>query len=615
MSMAKNKIARGFVWIIMALVLVGLIGFGSFNFGGTVNTIGTVGETEIGADAYFRELNSEINAFEAATGQKLTMAQVQALGIDQQVLDKVISGAALDNETARLGISVGDAEVARRVKDIAAFQGVDGAFDRDTYDFVIKQSGLTASEFEASLRRDVSRTILQTAVTAGVSVQPVYVDTLYAWARETRDFTWAKVDATALEAPVGEPDDAALAAFYEANPARFTLPETRKITYAWLAPEDVLDDIEVPEADLRALYDSRIDEFVIPERRLVERLVFGTEAEAAAAAARIAEGTSRFEDEVAARDLALADTDMGDVTEIELGSAGPQVFAADAPGIAGPVMSDLGPALFRINATLAGEETSFEEAHDGLKAEYAADAARRAVSDRMGAMDDLLAGGATLEDLASEQGLRTAQIDWTPALQDGIAAYDAFREAAAALTEDDYPEMLQLSDGGVFGLRLDAVEAPRLQPLDEVRATAIAGWQAEETVRRVLARAEEMIRQFEAGESPSSLGLTEVVESGQSREAFVEGTPPALMATVFEMDLEVWKVIEDADGAVLVRLDAVTPADPDSDDALAVKGAFSQRSAQEIALDLEAAFSGALEAEAGITINRAMVNAVNANFP
>ena len=321
MSMGQNKIARGAIWVIMGLVVVGLVGFGSFNFGGGGQTVGKVGDTPISANRYFREVNAQLDAIEQQFGQRLPFAQAQAFGVDQEALRVVLSQVAMENETARLGISVGDEELAGRIRDIPSFSGVDGTFDRAAYDFVLEQSGLTASEFEESLRSEVARTILQGAVANGVAVQPVYVDKLYGWARETRDITWAAVDASVLDAPVEAPDDAQLTEYYEANPDAFTLPETRKITYGWLRPEDLTDEVEVSEDDLRAAYEARASEFIQPERRLVERLVFPDAAAAEAAAAQLADGSASFEDLVAERGLALEDIDLGDVEFGEL-SAG-----------------------------------------------------------------------------------------------------------------------------------------------------------------------------------------------------------------------------------------------------------------------------------------------------
>lgn len=611
----KSKFSRGFAWVLMALVLVGIIGFGKVNFGGSASTLGTVGSTKISADRYFREMRAELNAFQSQYGQNITFAQAQAMGLDQQVLSRLLASVALEDETARLGLSVGDAEIARRVRDIDAFKGLDGKFSRENYDYALTQSGLTASEFEASLRSEVSRAILDGAVTGGVALQPVYADTIWGWARETRDFTWARVDATALEAPVGTPDEATLQAYYAANPAAFTLPETKQITYVLVTPDDVLGEIDVPEDELRTMYAERADQYSQPERRLVERLVFSSETEAEVAASRIANGSASFEDLVAERGLELGDIDLGDVTEGELGSAGAEVFAAEAPGVVGPLDSSLGPALYRVNAVLPAQETPFDTVRDELKAEYAADAARRLLADRMSSFDDELAGGATLEDLAKDMSVPLGKLAWSEGSTEGPAAYDGFRAAAQAVTEDDYPEMAQLSDGAIFALRLDSTDAPRLQSLDEVRAQAVSGWQAEETQRQVAAAAEAMVAKFAEGETPASLGLTEVVETEQERNAFIDGTPAALIADVFEMAPGDWRVVEDTEGAVLVRLDAVNAADQTGAEAVAAKASYSAQMAQELGLDIQSAFAAALETRAGVTLDRAMINAVNANFP
>ena len=73
-------------------------------------------------------------------------------------------------------------------------------------------------------------------------------------------------------------------------------------------------DMPVDEQKLKDLYQNRISEFVIPEKRLVERLVYGTEAEAAAAKAKLDAGAT-FESLVAERKLSLSDIDMGDVSK------------------------------------------------------------------------------------------------------------------------------------------------------------------------------------------------------------------------------------------------------------------------------------------------------------
>ncbi len=614
--MAAKKVSRTLGWILMALVMVGLVGFGATNFGNRGGAIGTVGDTEVDANRYFRELNGELRAYEAATGQRMTMAQARAAGLDQQVLARLIATVALENEVARLGLSVGDAKVREQLLATRELQNPDGSFNRPGYDMLLQQMGVSAKEFEDSLRIDTARTILQMAAQNGITPQPAYTDTLYAHAREERSFTWTRLDLSALKAPVPAPTDEQLTAWYEANPAPFTLPETKHLTYVWLDPETVIPTIEVDETTLRALYDERAAEYQTPERRLVERLVFGSQDEAQAAADRLASGEIDFAALVAERGLDLSDTDMGDVTRTELGAAGDAVFALTETGsVAGPLDSTLGPALFRMNAVLPAQITSFEQARETLQGEVAADTARRQIDAMVPEMDELLAGGATLEELQADYGMTLATMDWTASTQEGIAAYESFRKAAAQVTTSDFPQIVLMSDGGLFALRADKIDASRVQALDEARQIAVEGWSAQEALRLLTVQAEALKTRFEAGETPVSLGMTEVVEEARTRDEVVDGAPRNLVSTVFDMAPDSWRVLPATEGVIIAHLDAVIAADQDAQNAVTVKQAFNQRLAQELGLDIEIALAAALQAEAGVTLNRQVINAVNAQFP
>src|SRR5690606_36501056 len=129
---------------------------------------------------------------------------------------------------------------------------------------------------------------------------------------------------------------------------------------------------------------------------------------------RVSAGEISFDDLVVERGLALEDADMGDVSEAQLGAAGAAVFALEEPGqVVGPLPSNVGPSLFRMNAILNAQEVPFEEARDELRAELASDTARRAIVDQLENFDDLLAGGATLEEMAAETPMELGTIAWT----------------------------------------------------------------------------------------------------------------------------------------------------------------------------------------------------------
>ncbi len=600
------------VWVLMAMLVLGLGGFGITNFGGRVTTIGKVGDRDITVNDYALALRSEMNAFSAQMGQPITIAQAQALGLDAQVRQQLVGTAALDDEAARLGLSVGDAAVAKEVTAIQSFQGPNGAFDRDTYRLTLGRNNLTESEFEGRIREDVTRSLLQGAVAAGFTAPAPVTDTLYAYVAERRGFSLLTLTAADLPAPPAEPDDAALRAHYDANIAKFTRPEARQITYVTLLPADVAATMPEDEETLRKLYEERRAEFVQPERRLVERLVFPDEAAATAAKARIDAGEA-FETLVTERGVTLQDIDLGDQSQADLGDAGSAIFALAEPGVVGPLPSPLGPALFRMNGILAAQETTFEEARPDLATEAAADAARRAVADRREGIDDALAGGATLEDLATSEGMTLGKIDLTPTSEDAIAGYTAFREAAAAAEVGDYPELIDLDDGGIAALRLEAILPPAPIPFDTAHEAVATSARADALAKALADRAVEIKAAVEGGAALGRFGILDVT-ARMARDGFMEGVPTTLVPTAFQMAVGDVRVIEGPEFTGVLRLDRIEPAATDGDGAAALKGAIAGQVEQALAQDAFGIFTNALTGRAGITLNEGAISAVHAQF-
>lgn len=617
--MASGGISKIFVWILLGLLIVGLAGFGATNLSGTARSIGSVGSQEIDIDDYSRGLQQEIRAIEAQTREPLSFAEARSYGLDQTVLSRLVTAAALDHEAARLGLSVGDAAVAEQILQIPSFQSINGDFDREAYRFALQQAGLSEARFEEQLRRETARSLLQGAMVQSAVMPQTYIETLIAYAGERRAFSWATLDATSLESPVAAPDDAALSAFYDENPDLFTLPAAKRITAAVLTPDMILDDIMVDEDTLRAEYEARSGDYNTPERRLVERLVFSGQETADAAMAALTAGETDFETLVQDRGLALADVDMGDMAQGDLGSAGEAVFAAAVGDVVGPFTTSLGPAIFRVNGTLAAQNIQFEEVRDDLAAELAPARAARTIQAQASTLDDLLAGGATLEELADESDMQLQTIDWTPSLEDGIAAYPAFRNAADALAADDYPALTELDDGGIFAMRLEEEIPPRLQPLEDVRDQAITLWQEAETQRRLRDRAEGIVAEYATTGDLAALGLAVIEEIDMTRDQFIPGTAPGFMNRVFDMQTGDLAVIDGPDeGAgptvLIVRLDDVLPADESNPGVVALRERLAETARSGLAQDLFQGYVGELQSTAGVSLNQAAINAVHTSF-
>jgi len=605
-----KKTGKVVVWILLALLIVGLAGFGIGSFGGSATSIGRVGDREITAQDYFRSLDQALRSERAARGAPISRADAEAMGLLSAVQLQLAAEAALDGEAEALGISVGDETVGTQILSQPAFSGPTGDFDRQAYEFALRQNGWTVPGFEAEVREETARSILQGAVAGGAQAPEPFVDTLTEFFGETRSFTWRALDAADLSEPLPDPTEADLRAQYEATPEAYTLPQTKQITYVILRPETLADTLEPDEAALQDLYQSRIDDFVQPERRLVERLVFESEAAAQAAADAIAAGETSFSETVAARDLSPADIDLGDVSRDDLGVAADGVFALEAPGVAGPLPSPFGPALYRMNAILDARDIPLDEVRDMLGAEVNIERARRLLEDLREEFDDQLAAGATLEDLAAETEMELAQVRYYPGIDAEIAGYETFRDAAEAVTTEDFPEIDVLGDGSLFALRLDEIVPPTLQPLDEVSASVTEDWRAAEIVRRLRSEAERVQAQLEVGTPLSGTGPVETAE-GVGRDAFLEGVPQALVARAFELEEGESAIVEGEGQVYVMVLDGVDVPDAGDEAAAALRAAITAQAAQGLASDLLRYYQQALINREGLSFEPSGLNAIH----
>ncbi|MEX0366030.1 MAG: peptidyl-prolyl cis-trans isomerase [Ruegeria sp.] len=613
MAAGVKSFSKTFMWILMGLLMLGLAGFGAVNLSGTIRTVAQVGDQNISVDAYARALQSEIRAIEAQTGQPLQMAQARELGLDQLALSRLVALAALDNEVAQMGVSIGDENLQKEIVEIPAFQGVDGNFDREGYRFSLEQAGLNESEFEDDLRRESARTLVQGAVIAGVTMPATMAETLTEFVGARRSFTVATLDAEALDTPVPDPTDEQVQAYYDENTDRFTLPRTKRLTYAILSPTMLLDQIELDDASVRRLFEQREAQFNQPERRLVERLVFADEAAAQDAMAQIEVGGTTFEQLVEQRGLALSDVDLGDMTATDLGEAAEAVFAAEVGDVVGPLPSDLGPALFRVNGTLAEQITAFEQVEAELRDELAAERARRQIEAQSEDINDLLAGGATLEELTSETEMELGQIDWTDQSSDGVAAYAEFRTAAEAVRAEDFPEIAFLEDGSIFAMRLDEELEPRPEPLDSAHDRVAAAWTQDETSKALQDQANTLLTQLATDGDFTATGLPFRVENGLTRTAFIDGTPIDFMTQIFEMEPGELRVIPGNGSALIVRLDEVLPP-AETEELTQMQNALATQLDQALAQNIFDIYVRAAQTRARPTLDQRALNAVQANF-
>src|SRR5580704_11751678 len=301
--------------IIMATVMgVLIISFGVWGIadifrGFGQSTLAKVGHTEISTEQFRQIYTDRLQQIGRQFGRPLTADQARAFGLDRQVLQQTIAEAALDEEARRLGLGQSNEETLKTIFADPNFKGVNGSFDPNRFQMLIRQLGYSEQRFIAEQRRIMLRRQIAGSLAAGLEPSKVLLEALARFQSEQRSIEYVRLGA-AQAGTIDPPSPEALAAYFEDHKTLFRAPEYRKISFVAITSEEIGKWTDVSDEDAKKVFEQRRDRLGTPERREIQQIVFPNAEEAATARSRIASGLS-FEDLAKERGLGVPDIDLG----------------------------------------------------------------------------------------------------------------------------------------------------------------------------------------------------------------------------------------------------------------------------------------------------------------
>ncbi|HUO92992.1 MAG TPA: peptidyl-prolyl cis-trans isomerase [Rhizomicrobium sp.] len=588
-------------------------------FRGSVDTsLATVGGVKIDSQSFSRDYSNARRAAAQRSGGQLSAARAAELG--HKLLDETINDTALDNAARGFNLSTSNDEVSQMIRSIPGFQGPDGSFSQIAFNQALDRSGYSPEGFVALLKREMIR---QQLVRAGASASQLpqgYVRAIAMYLNERRAVQYMILPADAA-GPIAQPTDQQLEAFIKAHANTFSTPEYRQLTYAMLGPDDVLNQVQVTDAQLRQAYDLNKDSYVVPERRDIERITFKDEASAKAARAKIDAG-AKFDDIAAEQHVAPTDLKLGSLAEADLGPVqGPAAFALPVGGVTQPLKSTFGWSLLRVTNITPGKTTTFEEAKPELKDKLLKQLAGSKLEDVINAYDDAHNAGSEMADAAKKVGMKVVRVAATDShglAPDGSKAdvpttpdfLDQVFKADVGTETDPFKS----SDGRYYIVKVEGVIPQKLKPLEAVRAQAVAAWTDEQRVKQLAAKAEEIASQANAGKDLAQIA-NQYHAILASSPALLRDQPTAVISADFMRKIysvpggrTVSGTAADGKSFIVARVTGVyhpelVPGDPQL-------VAFAQELDRQLSNDIQETMGKAARAAQGVTINQAQVDRV-----
>ncbi len=571
-------------WVVKILFVLLILSFAAWGIedmirtGGNSSTVASVGKVDIDRAELDHEFRRQMERLRPMLGGNLTTEQARQFGLLEQSLSALVQRALYDQAAHDAGISVGQDVVRQRIAEEPAFRNAQNQFDPNLFRSVLRENQLTEDGYVALLRRETARDLVAGAVGAGVTAPKPLVQDLYRFRGERRVAEVVTLPNAAI-GDVGVPDEAELTRYYEDHQVRFTAPEYRALSIAQLSADELAKDVRIPDDELRAAYDERAGEFSTPERRTIEMALANDEAKAK----EIAEAARTKGLTAAAKDAGIDVITLDNVARNELPEIGDAAFALAQGAVSDPIRSGLGWHVLTVTAIQPGATKTFEEARAQLLADLQKEKAMDSLYSIANRVEDQLASGAPLEEVAQAQGLAIAKIaavDSSGKAPDGKDAapgranFAAMVQTAFQLASGATSNLTEAPNNVFYAVRVDSVTPAAPKPLAEVREQAVAGWQDDKRAKLAAEKAQDIAAKLKQG---SEAAAQDVAAQAGARFAMttpftrdsrsVEGLPGELVRKLFDVKPGETVTGATADSQVVARLKEIIPADPAAGDA------------------------------------------------
>lgn len=533
------------------------------------------------------------------------------------LLDLLVQGAAIRAFAADQDMTLSKRLIDAEIAKIPATKGLDGKFSQAAYQNFLAQQKLT----DADVRKILSTDLLQRLVLGAGSANgriPVGMATPYAsMLLEAREADIQLVPTQRFLAGIPAPTDADIATYYRTNARAYIVPEQRVLNVARIGPAQVANVVP-SDKEIADYYKANQATYAGATRRVISQAVVQAKAQADAIVARARTGS--FADAAKPAGFSAADISVGpqtreQFTKLTSERVAAAAFGAASGAVVGPIQSDLGWHVIKVDAIQVDAGKSLADARPAILAQLTVDKRKNALADLITKVEDAIADGSSFTDAVRTAGLTAVK---SPPLQtNGTSrANPAFKlpaDLAPVLTAGfdmaagDDPQVETLpGDAGYALVSVDQVIAAAPAPLAAIRDRVIADWknaQARAKARTVAAAiaakvAKGMTVQAASAAAGVSLPAPNTAAIRRLQLAEMRGNVPPVLNLMFALSQGGSRMIADPQGRgfVIVKLNKIIPgnallqpnliARAQSEFGQAVSGEYAEQMTRAIQVDL-----------------------------
>ena len=524
----RSKVTSIFIKVLFGILILSFAiwGIGDIFLGQERGeTTVSVGDIDYNSDDITREFER--------TRKAMRLPPEYVALVKPQIIDSVINNLVNNGLFAAAGsdlnLLVSDSQIKNWIASSSAFKDQLGKFSPELFRRNLYNADLTEEEFFRSLKEDIKRNQLLSAINGAVTPNEEIIETLIHYRHEKRvaNVVMISSDDIGLTRRATETE---LNKLYEETKSNYVAPEFRRATFIYLTPKQLAKEISIPKNILEEEYKNRKDEFTKPATREIRQFIFDTKLLADTARERAAKlnDTSLILKSLQASATKDKSSSLNAVTKNDFiaGKEQNAAFKTLVGNVSASVETPFGWKVFLIKSEIPEMTDPFQIASKTIQAELAQEKALDALFELTNAFEDTLASGATLEEAARSINVMAQKIAFTDDKGMGqkgeplinLPPSGKFLSVLFSTLNGEQSNLIETNEGGYFLIRPDEILESRKLSFPEAKNLVEKIWKEEQVHKAAMIKAKKLESLTKAG-----VGLKNAAKNGGFK---VETTKP-----------------------------------------------------------------------------------------
>ena len=395
----------GIALIILLVFAFSIWGVGDIFRGYNTNILAKIGNRELNAQNYLFSFNREVNRISNQLERIVTTEEAINSGLHYQILDRSLVELSANAASDEIGLIASDDAIKKRILSTNAFKNAFNQFDRNIFEQIIRQNGLTEDSFLVLERDSHVLSQLSKSVFKDINPPSALNDLLFRYQFERRNVDYIIISPDEISQE-DEVDRNEIEIFYNENINLYKTEETRDFSVISLNISTLSKLENVSDEEINIFYEDNKYNYYEPEKRSYYLIPYFSNEDAIKALENYS-SNGDIEKILIDRNLNISDVDQGLITFDDgiSESVSETAFNASLNQLSGPTESPFGPSLIYVNEIISEKEIKIEEIKDQIIIDIQKDKAKDKVYSLYGEIEDLRAEGKTLEEIAEEKSL------------------------------------------------------------------------------------------------------------------------------------------------------------------------------------------------------------------